>query len=75
LISVATKITDHGNFFGVFGGDISLKVVANALNTMDFNGSGYAFLMSKSGNIISHPDAKFNAKPYSELFGAKSFTR
>lgn len=72
LISAATKITDHGNFLGVFGGDISLKVVANALNTMDFNGSGYAFLMSKSGNIISHPDAKFNAKPYSELFGGKS---
>lgn len=72
LISAATKITDHGNFLGVFGGDISLKVLANALNTMDFNGSGYAFLMSKSGNIISHPDAKFNAKPYSELFGGKS---
>ena len=72
LISAVARITDAGKFLGVMGGDIRLKTVADAVNTLDFNGAGYAFLLSRNGNIISHPDTKLNGKPYSELFGGKS---
>ncbi|WP_263143494.1 methyl-accepting chemotaxis protein [Pseudomonas sp. RIT-PI-AD] len=72
LISAVAKLTNAGAFQGVFGGDIRLKSVADAVNTLDFNGAGYAFLLSRNGNIISHPDAKLNGKSYSELFGGKS---
>ncbi|VXD00343.1 Methyl-accepting chemotaxis sensory transducer with Cache sensor [Pseudomonas sp. 8Z] len=69
LISAVAKISDKGKFLGVFGGDIRLNSVADAINTLDFNGAGYAFLLSHSGNIISHPQAEHNGKPISELFG------
>jgi methyl-accepting chemotaxis protein len=68
LISTVARISDAGQLLGVFGGDISLTKVADAINTLDFGGAGYAFLLSKSGNIISHPDAELNGKPYSQLF-------
>jgi methyl-accepting chemotaxis protein len=69
LISAVTKISDGGQFLGVFGGQIRLNTIADAINTLDFGGAGYAFLMSRNGNIISHPDANLNGKPYGEIFG------
>ncbi|CAM3816856.1 methyl-accepting chemotaxis protein [Ectopseudomonas alcaliphila] len=72
LISAVAKISDAGRFLGVFGGDIRLQSVADAVNTLDFNGAGYAFLLSRSGNIISHPNAEYNGKSYSELFDGQS---
>jgi len=72
LISAVTRITDRGSFLGVLGGDIRLKTVADAVNTLDFNGAGYAFLLSRNGNIISHPDTELNGKPYGELFDGSS---
>ena len=72
LISAVAKLSNAGEFLGVFGGDIRLKSVADAVNTLDFNGAGYAFLLSRSGNIISHPDTALNGKPYSSLFDGKS---
>ncbi|AHZ67080.1 methyl-accepting chemotaxis sensory transducer [Pseudomonas mandelii JR-1] len=68
LISAVARISDAGQLLGVFGGDIRLTTVADAINTLDFGGAGYAFLLSKSGNIISHPDAELNGKPYNQLF-------
>lgn len=72
LISAVARITDAGKVLGVMGGDIRLNSVAEAVNTLDFNGAGYAFLLSRNGNIISHPDTALNGKPYSELFGGQS---
>jgi len=71
LISAVAKISDANQFLGVFGGDIRLNSVAEAINTLDFSGAGYAFLLSRNGNIISHPDAQLNGKPYGELFGGE----
>ncbi|MNQ52303.1 Methyl-accepting chemotaxis protein PctC [compost metagenome] len=62
------RISDAGQFLGVFGGDIRLQSVADAIHTLDFGGAGYAFLLNRNGNIVSHPDAQLNGKPYSEIF-------
>ena len=72
LISAVTRLSDQGNFLGVLGGDIQLQTVAQAVNTLDFNGAGYAFLLSSNGNIISHPKAELNSKAYSELFDGQT---
>ncbi|WP_022939779.1 methyl-accepting chemotaxis protein [Psychromonas hadalis] len=74
LISVAANLTDNGKFMGAFGGDLSLKTVSDSLNTLTFNDAGYAFLVTKSGNIISHPDGNYNGKNYSQLFAGKALT-
>ena len=58
LISAVANFYDKGVFKGAFGGDLSLKTVSDALNTLSFNGTGYAFLVNANGNIISHPNDK-----------------
>jgi len=72
LISVVANLTDNGKFMGAFGGDLSLKTVSDAINTLTFNNSGHAFLLAKNGNIISHPNSDYNGKNYSQLFSGKS---
>lgn len=72
LISAVAKLSDKGQFQGAFGGDLSLKTVSVALNTVDFDGAGYAFLLSADGKIISHPDGKLNGKTISELFAGQT---
>ena len=72
LISVVANLSDKGDFKGAFGGDLSLKTVSDALNTLTFNGAGYAFLLTKSGNIISHPNSDNNGKNDSLLFNGQS---
>jgi len=74
LISVVANLTYQGQFKGAFGGDLSLKTVSDALNTLNFNEAGYAFLMAKNGNIISHPETDHNGKNYSELFAGQSLS-
>ncbi|WP_295476559.1 methyl-accepting chemotaxis protein [uncultured Pseudomonas sp.] len=71
LISAVVPLRDKGQFLGVMGGDIRLKAISDAINTLDFNGAGYAFLLDKNGNIISHPRTELNAKPYTELFAGQ----
>lgn len=68
LISVVSAIRANGQFQGAFGGDLSLQTVAEAINVIDFNGAGYAFLVAKNGNIISHPDTKLNGQSVDSLF-------
>jgi methyl-accepting chemotaxis protein len=67
LISVVATFRDKGTFKGAFGGDLSLQTVSNAVNTLNFNDTGYAFLLNKSGKIISHPNADLNGKSVSNL--------
>lgn len=71
LISAVAKFTSKGQFKGAFGGDLSLKTVSDAVNKLNFGGTGYAFLLSDKGNIISHPNADLNGKQVSELFSTE----
>lgn len=71
LITVTTRLTDNGAFKGAFGGDLSLKSVSDAINTITFNGAGYAFLLDQGGTIISHPNSAVNSENYSHLFGGE----
>ena len=68
LISAVCSIKDRGMLKGAFGGDLSLKNVSDTLNTLNFNNTGYAFLLNADKNIISHPDTGLNGKPLNALF-------
>ncbi|GGY14036.1 methyl-accepting chemotaxis protein [Paludibacterium paludis] len=72
LISAVAKLTEKGAQRGAFGGDLSLQTIAKTLNTVNFDGEGYAFLLSAEGKIISHPNPKLNGKPVAELFGGQA---
>lgn len=68
LISAVANLYDKREFKGAFGGDLSLKTVSDALNTLNFHNTGYAFLLNTNGNIISHPNAELNGKQLTDLF-------
>ncbi|CZF78826.1 Methyl-accepting chemotaxis protein PctB [Grimontia celer] len=68
LISAVANLYDNGESKGAFGGDLSLKTVSEALNTLNFNNAGYAFLLSADGTIISHPNGELNGLKLGELF-------
>ncbi len=68
LVSIVAKISDNAALRGAFGGDLSLKTISDALNTLNFNGAGYAFLVDHENNIISHPKEKYTNQPLNALF-------
>lgn len=68
LISAVANIYDGRKVVGAFGGDIALKAVSDALNSVNFNNAGYAYLVNNSGTIISHPDAALYNKNIQSLY-------
>ncbi|RAU19414.1 methyl-accepting chemotaxis protein [Nitrincola tibetensis] len=67
LISAVANFYDKGQFKGAFGGDLSLRTVSDAVNTLNFNDTGYAYLVNEAGKIISHPNTELNGKTISEF--------
>jgi methyl-accepting chemotaxis protein len=53
---------------GVVGGDLSLTTLVNIINSLDFNGIGYAFLVSADGKILVHPDKSLVMKNLRDVF-------
>jgi len=71
LISAVAQLSDKGIFKGAFGGDLSLETISQAINKVNFNNTGYAFLINDKGNFISHPNKELNGKQVTELFTGK----
>ncbi|AZD24054.1 Methyl-accepting chemotaxis sensor/transducer protein [Pseudomonas chlororaphis subsp. aurantiaca] len=68
IISVATASRHAGQSIGVVGGDLSLQTLIETLNALDFDGMGYAFLVSADGKILVHPDKALVMKSLSEAY-------
>ncbi|AZE50726.1 Methyl-accepting chemotaxis sensor/transducer protein [Pseudomonas chlororaphis] len=68
IISVATASRNGGQSIGVVGGDLSLQTLVETLNALDFDGMGYAFLVSADGKILVHPDKALVMKSLSEAY-------
>ncbi|MFZ3186251.1 MAG: methyl-accepting chemotaxis protein [Pseudomonas sp.] len=64
IITIATPAKEAG----VVGGDLSLKTLVQIINSLNFNGIGYAFLVSDDGKILVHPDNSLVMKNLSELY-------
>lgn len=68
IISLATASKAGGKSVGVVGGDLSLQTLIDTLSARDFNGMGYAFLVSADGKILVHPDKALVMKSLSEAY-------
>lgn len=68
IISAATPVKQGGQNLGVAGGDMSLRVLVDTINALDFDGMGYAFLVSGDGKILVHPDKTKVMKTLGELY-------
>jgi methyl-accepting chemotaxis protein len=52
----------------VVGGDLSLQTITDTINALNFNGMGYAFLISGDGKILVHPDKTLVMKYLKDIY-------
>ena len=64
IITVATPARPAG----VVGGDLSLQTLVDIINALDFDGIGYAFLVSADGKVLVHPDKDLVMKNLKEIY-------
>ncbi|QMV62169.1 methyl-accepting chemotaxis protein [Pseudomonas berkeleyensis] len=64
IITIATPAQPAG----VVGGDLSLQTLVNIINALDFDGIGYAFLVSADGKILVHPDKNWVMKNLKDIY-------
>ena len=67
IVSVAKKVEANGNVLGVMAGSLNLDYMLETIKALHVPGDGFAFIVSREGKIIVHPEARFNTKPLSEL--------
>ena len=53
---------------GVVGGDMELDALVKIINSLNFGGMGYAFLVNDQGKILVHPDKDLVMKSLSDLY-------
>jgi methyl-accepting chemotaxis protein len=69
IITVASPSRGaDGQPLGVVGGDLSLETLVKIINALDFDGSGYAFLVSADGKILVHPDKSLVMKSLKDVY-------
>lgn len=66
--NLAISIATPAKGVGVVGGDLSLTALVKIINSLDFGGIGYAFLVSSDGKILEHPDKNWVMKNLKEIY-------
>ncbi|SNS20451.1 methyl-accepting chemotaxis sensory transducer with Cache sensor [Pseudomonas segetis] len=70
IITIATPAPNAG----VVGGDLSMKTLVETINSLDFGGIGFAFLVNSSGQILVHPDKSLVMKSLKDVYAANAPT-
>jgi methyl-accepting chemotaxis protein len=68
VVTLATPVRQQGQMIGVAGADISLDAISKTINSLNFGGHGYAYIVSADGKILVHPDSKLILKNVSEAY-------
>ncbi|NUT78043.1 methyl-accepting chemotaxis protein [Pseudomonas sp. C1C7] len=68
VISIVQSVFDETRHIGVVGGDLSLQMIIDSLNALDFGGMGHAFLVSADGKILVHPDKDLVTRSLAEAY-------
>jgi methyl-accepting chemotaxis protein len=66
IMTIATPVKG----VGVVGADLNLQAMISLLSSVNFDGSGYAFLVNGEGKILVHPDRSLMMQPLQKLFPA-----
>ncbi|SBS37427.1 Methyl-accepting chemotaxis protein PctC [Marinomonas spartinae] len=67
IFSIVNHVKIDGKFAGVVSANVALTGINDVVSSLKVPGKGIAFIVSKSGSIISYPDGSMNNKPLSEL--------
>ncbi|WP_342247087.1 methyl-accepting chemotaxis protein [Pseudomonas sp. OTU5201] len=64
IMTIATPVQS----LGVAGGDLSLQTLVQIINALDFDGMGYAFLVSADGKVLVHPNKDMVMKNLRDIY-------
>ena len=67
VISIGTAVKKAGQTLGAIGADLTLKTITDTINALNFDGMGYAFLISSDGKILVHPDSNLVTKNLNDI--------
>lgn len=73
LVSIGTPVKKSGQFHGAIFFDVSLAKLSNMINSFNLFDAGFAFMVSKDGTIISHPNSALNGEKASKFLGNTQF--
>lgn len=68
-ISAVAPILSNGRFSGVSGADMDMNAISQIINSIDFLGYGYGFLVDEDQRILAHPQSEYNDKSLNDLLG------
>ena len=68
VISIGAPVRIAGQTLGVVGADLTLQTITDSINALNFNGMGYAFLISADGKILVHPDKTLVTKNLKDIY-------
>ncbi|MBT9310153.1 methyl-accepting chemotaxis protein [Pseudomonas aeruginosa] len=68
ILAMSLPVRHAGQLLGVAAGDMKLETLTAILNSLKFDGAGYAFLVSDAGKILVHPDKEQVMKTLSEVY-------
>jgi methyl-accepting chemotaxis protein len=69
VVTIASPLFLRGKLEGVTGADFTLGTLVQMLRKIDLDGKGYAFLVSRNGTILVHPNHAYVGKKLGEIFG------
>ncbi|MBV8048433.1 MAG: methyl-accepting chemotaxis protein [Paludibacterium sp.] len=65
-LTFAAPVISNGTLKGVVGGDVLVDDLVKTVLSVKLRGNGYAFLVSKDGKVLAHPDAQLALKPLTQ---------
>ncbi|MDQ8036068.1 MAG: SpoIIE family protein phosphatase [Pedobacter sp.] len=71
-VPILRKQGNEAAFYGVVTADITLKSIQSYLNRIHLGETGFAFLLSEQGSLISFPDDKYLLQTFPAAFPAIS---
>nr|WP_122460906.1 methyl-accepting chemotaxis protein [Pseudomonas viridiflava] len=74
VVTIASPIKVNGQLAGVAGGDLSLDTLVKIINSVEFGGMGYAFLVSGDGQVIVSPDKEQVMKNLKDIYPGQTLS-
>ena len=74
VITIGTAVKKAGQTLGVVGADLTLETITDNINSLNFNGMGYAFLVNADGKILVHPNKELSTKNLKDIYAQETPT-
>ncbi|MBM7062521.1 methyl-accepting chemotaxis protein [Pseudomonas sp. UL073] len=68
MLTIAIPLRQQEQLLGVVGGDLSLDTLVKIIHSLDFDGIGYAYLVSADGKVLVHPQQDKVMKTLRDLY-------